>query len=77
MRHLLTHSGGWDGDYFNDFGIGDDALTKLVEKLADLPMQVSLGKIFSYNNMGFALAGKVIEIVTGKTCEEALQELVF
>jgi CubicO group peptidase (beta-lactamase class C family) len=77
MRHLLTHSGGWDGDYFNDFGIGDDALTKLVEKLADLPMQVSLGKIFSYNNMGFALAGKVIEIVTGKTCEEALKELVF
>ena len=77
MRHLLTHSGGWDGDYFNNFGANDDALTKLVEKLADLPMQVPLGKIFSYNNMGFALAGKVIEIVTGKTCEEALRELVF
>ena len=27
-RHLLTHMGGWVGDYFNDFGNGDDALDK-------------------------------------------------
>ena len=26
IRHLLTHTGGWVGDYFNDFGDGDDAL---------------------------------------------------
>src|SRR5215213_3644320 len=26
VRHLLTHMGGWVGDYFNDFGNGDDAL---------------------------------------------------
>src|ERR1044071_6967307 len=26
VRHLLTHTGGWVGDYFNDFGNGEDAL---------------------------------------------------
>ncbi len=26
VRHLLTHMGGWVGDYFNEFGNGDDAL---------------------------------------------------
>lgn len=26
LRHLLTHTGGWVGDYFSDFGNGDDAL---------------------------------------------------
>ena len=29
VRHLLTHTGGWIGDYFNDFGNGDDALAKI------------------------------------------------
>src|SRR5881392_377984 len=24
MRHLLSHTGGWEGDYFDDTGWGDD-----------------------------------------------------
>ena len=26
IRHLLTHTCDWIGDYFNDYGNGDDAL---------------------------------------------------
>src|SRR5436853_4346191 len=26
MRHLLTHTGGWEGDFIDDLGAGDDAL---------------------------------------------------
>src|SRR5262245_40101048 len=26
MRHLLAHTGGWEGDYFDDTGWGDDAV---------------------------------------------------
>jgi CubicO group peptidase (beta-lactamase class C family) len=37
MRHLLTHVGGWDGDYFEDTGNGDDALDRYVKLLPDLP----------------------------------------
>ena len=33
IRHLLTHTGGWVGDYFNDFGDGDDALDKMVSSI--------------------------------------------
>ena len=77
MRHLLTHTGGWLGDYFKDFGSGDDALEKMVDCMRHLPQVSPLGKIWSYNNSGFYLAGRVIEKVTGKTFENALTELVF
>ncbi len=34
VRQLLTHMGGWVGDYFNDFGNGDDALDRMVKDIA-------------------------------------------
>lgn len=77
MRHLLTHTGGWHGDYFNDFGAGDDAVRKMVKAMADLPQVVPLGNLWSYNNSGFYLAAGVIEAVTDRPFETAVKELVF
>ena len=77
VRHLLTHMGGWVGDYFNDFGNGDDALDKMVKDIAKLPQVQPLGKIWSYNNTGFNVASRIIEVVTGKTYEQALQEMLL
>ncbi len=77
MRHLLTHTGGWVGDYFNDFGPGDDALAKMVAKMAELPQLTPLGEVWSYNNSGFYLAGRVIEVVTGTNFEAAIKEMVL
>ncbi len=77
IRHLLTHTGGWVGDYFNDFGNGDDALDKMVKEIARLPQIQPLGKIWSYNNTGFNIASRVIEVVTGKPYEKALQEMLL
>jgi CubicO group peptidase (beta-lactamase class C family) len=77
VRHLLTHMGGWVGDYFNDFGNGDDALEKMVEDIAKLPQVQPLGKIWSYNNTGFNIAARIIEIVTRKPYEQAAQEMLF
>ena len=77
MRHLLTHTGGFEGDFFLDTGNGDDALAKFVTLMADLPQLTPLGTVWSYNNAALALAGRVIEVLTGKTCEAALQELVL
>ena len=77
MRHLLTHTGGWIGDYFDDLGSGDDALARMCESLAVLPQLTPLGEVWSYNNAGFYLAGRVIEVVTGKPYEHAVQELVL
>jgi hypothetical protein len=47
VRHLLTHMGGWVGDYFNDFGNGDDALDKMVRDIAKMPQVQPLGTIWS------------------------------
>ncbi|MEP6894638.1 MAG: serine hydrolase domain-containing protein, partial [Chloroflexota bacterium] len=77
IRHLLTHTGGWVGDYFNDFGTGDDALDKMVKDIARLPQVQPLGKIWSYNNTGFNIASRVIEVVTKKPYEQALQEMLL
>lgn len=77
MRHLLTHTGGWVGDYFNDFGGGADALEKMVFSMRTLPQASPLGEIWSYNNVGFYLAAHVLEKITGKPFERVIKELVF
>lgn len=77
LRHLLTHTGGWVGDYFNNFGDGDDSLAKMVKDIAKLPQVQPLGKIWSYNNTGFNIASRVIEVVTKKPYEQAVQEMIL
>ena len=56
---------------------GDDALSKYVTRMDKLQQLTPLGKIWSYNNAGFTLAGRVIEAVTGQTYEQAVRELVL
>jgi CubicO group peptidase (beta-lactamase class C family) len=77
VRHLLTHMGGWVGDYFNDFGNGDDALDKMVKDIARMEQIQPLGTIWSYNNTGFNIASRVIEVVTKKPYEQAMQEMLL
>lgn len=77
MNHLLTHTGGWVGDYFDDLSAGDDALAKMAVAMADVPQVAPLGTLWSYNNAGFYLAGRVIEVLAGKPFETAVQELVL
>lgn len=77
LRHLFTHTGGWVGDYFEDTGRGEDALAHYVANMADLPQITPLGALWSYNNAGFSLAGRVIEAVTGQPFETVAQESLF
>lgn len=77
LRHCFTHTGGWLGDYFDDTGDGDDALARYVANMADLPQLTPLGEIWSYNNAGFGLAGRVIEAVTGQAYEDVARQLVL
>ncbi len=77
MKHLLTHTGGWVGDYFDDLSAGDDALAKMAVAMAAVPQVAPLGTLWSYNNAGFALAGRIIEVLTGQPFEAAVQSLVL
>ncbi|TMC73610.1 MAG: beta-lactamase family protein [Chloroflexi bacterium] len=77
LRHLVTHTGGWLGDWFADFGKGDDALTRYVAAMADLDQLTPLGEIWHYSNSSFAVLGRLVELVTDKTYEAAARELLF
>lgn len=77
LRHALTHVAGWPGDLFDDCGPGDDAIARMVGKIADLPQLTPLGEVWSYNNVAFCLAGRAIEVVTGLPYERAIQTLLL
>ena len=77
LWHCLTHTPGWEGQLTTD-DRGADALAHFAATtMPTLPQLASAGSIWSYNNAGFALTGRVIETVTGKTIHDALRDLVF
>jgi CubicO group peptidase (beta-lactamase class C family) len=76
LRHLVTHTSGWVGDFFDGTGFGDDALTRMIVRLADRPQLTPVGTTWAYNNAGFYIAGRLIEIATGLTYEDAVDEMI-
>ncbi|MBZ5739156.1 serine hydrolase [Nocardioides mangrovi] len=75
--HLLTHTSGIDGDVFTDTGRGDDCLEKYVALLADVAQNHPLGATWSYCNSGWSLLGRVIEVLTEQTWDQAMSERLF
>lgn len=76
LRHLLTHTSGIDGDYFVDAGRGEDGVEKFVSALSELLNLSPLGHMFAYCNVGFVIAGRVIEKVTGLTWDKAMRSRI-
>src|SRR5678816_4431032 len=74
--HLLTHTPGWEGQLSSE-DRGVQSLAYFVETMKDLPKLAAPGEVWSYNNAGFVVAGRVIEVVTGQSIQEALRTLVF
>jgi len=74
--HLLTHTPGWEGQLTPE-DRGTDTLARFVETMKDLPQLAAPGEVWSYNNAGFTVAGRVIEAVTGQPIHDALRTLVF
>src|SRR5690606_5876872 len=73
-RQLLSHQAGFEGDVFTDTGRGDDAIEKYVAGLADLPQVFAPGELFAYNNAGYSVLGRLVEVLREKTWETALME---
>jgi CubicO group peptidase (beta-lactamase class C family) len=74
--HLLTHTPGWEGQ-LTPPDRGADTLASFAQSMGDLPQLAAPGEVWSYNNAGFTVAGRVIEVVTGRPIHEALRALVF
>src|SRR3954466_9572919 len=66
VRHLLTHTAGFEGDIFTDTGVGDDCVEKLVTLLRDVPQLFPPGSMWSYNNAGFTVLGRLVEVLREK-----------
>lgn len=74
--NLLTHTSGWEGQV-SPADRGDETLKTFVAGLGTLKQLAPPGAAWSYNNAGFSVAGRVIEVVSGMTIGPALRTLVF
>ena len=77
LRHLLTHTSGIDGDFFHDTGRGDDCLALYAAACAGLGSVHPVGATMSYCNTGYSLLGRVVEVLSGRTWDDALRELLI
>lgn len=77
-RRLLDHTGGFEGDVFDETGAGDTALRDYVALLADrTPALFPPGALWSYNNAGYCLLGRIVEVLRGQSWEGALRERIL
>jgi CubicO group peptidase (beta-lactamase class C family) len=77
LHQLLSHTAGIR-DGFSFHGPHDDtALADFVRSWTDAYLIVEPGEIFSYSNLGYALAGRVLEEITGKPYADAMNEVLF
>jgi CubicO group peptidase (beta-lactamase class C family) len=74
VRQLLNHTAGFEGDIFTDTGVGDDCVEKYVATLREVPQLFPPGERFSYNNAGFCVLGRLVEVLRGKPYDACLRE---
>lgn len=76
VRQLLCHTAGFEGDYFDDTGMGDDCVEKFVPVLAKAPQLFAPGERFSYNNAGFVMLGRLVEVLRDAPYNKVLRERI-
>lgn len=74
VRHLLTHSGGFQGDIWAPTTAGDDALQRFVDDLVSVaPQYMPPGEMYSYCSAGFGVLGRIVEVMRGLPYPAALR----
>lgn len=74
VRQLLNHTAGFEGDIFTDTGMGDDCVEKYVATLHGVPQLFPPGEQFSYNNAGYCVLGRLVEVLREQPYDECLRE---
>jgi CubicO group peptidase (beta-lactamase class C family) len=77
VRDLVTHHTGYVGDYFRDTGRGDDAMARIVAKMANSPQLVPAGTMFSYSNAAFYVLAHIVETLRGAPFERGVRQRIF
>ncbi|MBN6054830.1 beta-lactamase family protein [Nonomuraea sp. RK-328] len=73
-RHLLTHTGGIDGNHFTDTGRNNDAIEKFVATLAEADQLLPPDTVLSYSNSGYVVLGRLVEVLRDKPFHDVLRE---
>lgn len=77
IKQLLDHSNGLSGDFITDIGGGPDRHARYIDRCALLPLSHPPGKGLSYSNAAFTIVGRVCEVVTRMTYDQALKHYLF
>ena len=74
VRHLLTHTGGFEGDIWAATTAGEDALQRFVADLvAVAPQHARPGDMYSYCSAGYGVLGRLVEVVRNTSYAAALR----
>jgi CubicO group peptidase (beta-lactamase class C family) len=73
VRHLFTHTTGlqFAGEWASDWNVALD------NQVAHVLPTVKIGDSFSYHRAGYAIAGKIMEQITGRAVPHLFQEYLF
>ncbi|MCE4943649.1 beta-lactamase family protein [Streptomyces albulus] len=76
VRQLLNHTSGIQGDHVNDTGRGDDCLARYVASARTVGMTNPPGATMSYSSTGYNVLGRIVEVLTGSTFDDALKDMI-
>ncbi len=72
LLHLLSHTGGLDGDLIFEAGRGKDVLRHYLSEIRAIDRLHAPGAHFSYANIGYAILGRIAEANAGLPFEDLL-----
>ncbi|MEZ5418972.1 MAG: serine hydrolase domain-containing protein [Vicinamibacterales bacterium] len=82
LRHVLEHTAGFDDMHFNEIYVLDDTPDRPLEEVllrnpASRRVRWRPGTRMAYSNPGYAVAGRVIETVTGEPFDAFIRTQIF
>ena len=78
VRQLLNHTSGIAGDFFpSDTHSEGNAIARYVDRINLIPLVHAPGAQFSYSNAALAVAGRLVEVLTGLPWHQLMQERIF
>jgi CubicO group peptidase (beta-lactamase class C family) len=72
VRMLLDHTSGLPGNWMLDLPKSPHMIADIVARLAHMPFNSEPGQRWSYSNAGMAVLGRLAEVLSGTTFDDAL-----